>query len=646
MIHKICILFLLLSINNSLIAQVYNKQNTYLDALELTRIYKQNLKANDSNNQELKAAYFSILDKYGIDSANFKQNPFIRDLSIHSYFIIGNREKNKYKNSNISTPKPIKKGDFIKLKTATYQSSLIESRQQSPSISWEAASINGVSNFMASRFKQEVLHMGINQMFNKLSKKEDSNICKFLFPKSMKYINEIYSDGGQSYYSSDIMMLKHSALIDLEDIPSNIIENSVHIFPNQKNPIKTKEILQLSQNFMRNVINGYSLDKLISTLSYESYSDTSNLFKIIQLVDLISQATLNKSKENDYWVQSLTLKVDKKIDQEKIELRYFYALLYQQLTLIPELREYVEIANNKDDIQLSVEKMNTLIQFVDQLNRIQVYLKINNYKLNTVNDFNSYLMLYFKALVEFNNTLKKIPSMQKDTISSEQIGLCLKYFKVVDALQSKEYSKIIPTFILEFSPYLPVNKSNYRTLSFISQLSTIEKSEDMENLLTSYALPIGGASIKRNSNFNISFNSYVGLTSGAELAFASQQTQLKPNLGLAAPIGLSITGKKNLTLFFSILDLGSIVNQRFGNDTTSYSTLKLEHFFTPGVGLFYNFKKIPISIGAHGNYISNLRNIKYIANNAIITESNVSVIRLNFSVVVDIPFFTIFNAEK
>jgi hypothetical protein len=59
-----------------------------------------------------------------------------------------------------------------------------------------------------------------------------------------------------------------------------------------------------------------------------------------------------------------------------------------------------------------------------------------------------------------------------------------------------------------------------------------------------------------------------------------------------------------------------------------------------------NFPKLPISAGVHFNYIPNLRTIKYESGNATITESNRSVTRINFSILVDIPFFTLFNKEK
>lgn len=192
--------------------------------------------------------------------------------------------------------------------------------------------------------------------------------------------------------------------------------------------------------------------------------------------------------------------------------------------------------------------------------------------------------------------------------------------------------------------YLPEDDENKyrRSLIFMVQLAETKDDKDMEQLLEAYALPIGGSSIKRNSNFNVSLNGYVGLTAGNEIAYGSEN-QAKTNIGLAAPIGVSINFNKKLTVFASIIDLGTLVNVRLNNDTTFFSNLKFEHFLAPGIGLYYNFKKSPITLGAHYNYIPNLRTIKIGNGEAAIAEKNISVSRFNVSLLVDIPFFTLYN---
>ncbi len=102
---------------------------------------------------------------------------------------------------------------------------------------------------------------------------------------------------------------------------------------------------------------------------------------------------------------------------------------------------------------------------------------------------------------------------------------------------------------------------------------------------------------------------------------------------------ISTTFGGNWTAFASIIDLGSIVNVRILNDKTAFADLRFEHFFTPGIGLYYNWLQTPATMGVHYSCIPNLRNIVIEDEGATVTESGVSVSRFNFSVLIDIPFF-------
>ncbi|MFN5847660.1 MAG: hypothetical protein ACK43K_04160, partial [Chitinophagales bacterium] len=368
---------------------------------------------------------------------------------------------------------------------AVYHPSSTEGKSSNQAISWEAAAINGVSTFMASRFKQEVLHIGINQIFAKITNAKDSNLCRYLFPKSFQYIHTLYAGGGQSYYTSDLMVLRQSALMDMENLPINMVIHSPSLFSTSVDINKTKDILKLSHHFITNVRNGYALDKLIHSLTNETYSSDSNAYRILNVIDLLSEASLNTSKGMDYWVSFQNLKLNRRIELDKTELRFFYALLYQQLIQIPELRDFISITK-ANSAQQSLMKMQQLISIVEQLNQIHDYIKNHNFKLNTVRDFNNYLTLYLKALASFNQTMYELgdEKMRKTmTIASQEMEICTKYFNIVDAVQARDMARVIPIFISEFGPILNQSTENLRTLAFISQLSSIQTSDDMEFML-------------------------------------------------------------------------------------------------------------------------------------------------------------------
>lgn len=637
-INIIIVLTLFYSIN--LLGQSFNKQNTYLDALELSKIKSSVPKSNKDTINSFADAFRKIVYKYG-DDTELLGNPFLKDylLGIYppdtseqvAYYTIGGDDK---------------KGKKI------YKAIGYSSEEFAPSslesASWQASSINGLANFMAGRFKQEILQVSIDQLFKQIKTKEDSILVKAIFPKTFKQIGNLYGSGSSSYYTADLLLLRQTAQIDIEQLPKNIIKNPESIFPKLKNEPKIKDMLALGNYIVEYSQQGQSLDRLISIIANENYSTDSTVYKILNITDLISQALLNIEGSKDIWVNPANILPTTASSLKNLEIRYFYGLLYQQLTQIPEFKNYLE-SQNSNDIVLIAAKIQDLVRFENKLNNTYNYIKSKKFNLKSPEEIVTYIKDINQTISFFATTLNKIPEINNlYNLDDTLLDVSARYITIVEALMKKDYQKVIPLLAIEFGEYMMDKNGKYsRTIAFVSQLATIESADDMESLLNSYALPIGSASIKRHSSFNISINGYVGLTGGWETAYGSQKKQTRGNIGLSAPIGISATFCNGyFTPFVSFIDLGSIVNQRLNNDTTSYSNLKFEHFFTPGLGLFLNCPKLPITAGFHFNYIPNLRTIKYESGSSTISETNRSVTRINFSVLVDIPFFTIYNREK
>ena len=403
---KFLILILYSIFTLSAYSQHFNKQNSYIDALELARIFRQNTKLKDSNNQNLINAYYSILEKYNIDSQSIHSNPFLSKLTIKYNLLAyipnsNSQKKSNQKNKNvwINTDKENRKS-----KIADYSAGNLEVKTLEQAVSWEAAAINGISSFMASRFKQEILHIGINQMFSKIIDPRDSNLCQYLFPKSYEYVLSLHAGGDQSYYSSDLVVLRHAALMDMDNLPVNIVKNASTIIAKTDNQKKSIDVLLLSQKFIHKAKNGYALDKLITALTKEAYSTDSNIYRILNLIDLVSQAGLNTRNGSDYWVSALFQRSSQNIELEKIEQRMFYALLYQQLIEIPEFKKYIDVTKQNTLSQTTL-KLQKIVMIIEHLNLIHEYLSSHQFKIQSVKDFNDYLSLYLNTLGSFNQIL-------------------------------------------------------------------------------------------------------------------------------------------------------------------------------------------------------------------------------------------------
>ncbi|WP_298144322.1 hypothetical protein [Flavobacterium sp.] len=618
------------------VGQELNRQNTFIDALKLTDIY--NKLPNPIDNirydvTELTSNFRNVIQPYASDE-NLLKNPFFKDKLIGIY----PKEDEYVKNNYVM-------GDSSAKNVRTLKVDYLEKKIDSQSASggnWQAMIINGLSTFMAGRFKQEAFHVGIDRTFKKLREKDATQV-KILFPRTVAHIELLYGEGENSYYTADLMLLQQTAQLDIEKLPENLVSNSDVLIPEIRNNPKLKDMLGLSAKLVEYSKNGASLDKLIRLLAVEDFAKDSNTKDLLRFADLIAQAMLNPSTSANLWVNFAEIPPPTTTNLKDIQVLYFYGLLYEQLNAIPSFRPYLELKVGENLSDLS-QKIYKLLGFTSHLNEAYNYLKNKNFSLQKSEEVLYYIRNINSSYGQFSKVLSdnKIIDLPASTFDFTE-----KYLSITECLLNKDYKKAIPLLIVQFGSYMSADMKSLRTLGFVGQLATIESADEFEALLSAYSLPIGSSSIKRRSELNVSVNGYVGLTAGWETAYGTKENSTATNLGLAAPIGLSTTfAKGKITAFVSIIDLGSVVNQRLNNDNNTYSNLRLEQFFTPGIGLFYNFKNLPISAGMHFNYIPNLRKITYNDGVATVTETNRSVSRLNFSILMDIPFFTIYNKEK
>ncbi|MDR2278170.1 MAG: hypothetical protein LBE23_09935 [Vagococcus sp.] len=587
-----------------------NIQPTYSDVLYLIDLVDNVGKSESPTRDKYQKQILEILIKYNIDafSQETLNDPFLGELA--------NAATLKVDNNYVDGGGPIINGTGSKTVVATEKAQSV-----SPSIGWEAAAINGISNFMAKRFKQETIYFGLTKIFEQIGDRK-KKVFEAILPESYKEIVRLKDD--KSYYSADLVFLRKVIESDIQKLDERIATNAKSIFP--RLPNQGIDALKIAGQVQTNLKYNVSFPDLFRKLSLENYS-VPELNNVMSINYLLSEALRDTLGSKNTWVD-LTFLMGNPLNNRKG--KYFYGLLKEQL------KDFVKGTT----IDLQVAKIEKLVSIYGDFKAAERFLKDYNFQLNKEQSLQLLAMINSSLF----NYLKETKDINLISIDSKYLELINTYFEIIYPLQNAEYQKGIVVVLQKFKEYLPEESDEIyrRNVLFAIQLAETKDAGDMENLLESYALPIGGSSIKRKSKFNVSLNGYVGLTGGWETALGSQK-QTKGNIGLAAPIGVSVTFGGNLTAFASIIDLGSIVNVRLQNDTTSFTNLKFEQFFTPGIGLYYNFSNSPFSCGVHYNYVPNLRTIKIDNGQASITETQVSVNRLNFSLLVDIPFFTLFN---
>ncbi|MDG1333113.1 MAG: hypothetical protein P8P74_12340 [Crocinitomicaceae bacterium] len=612
----------------------YNKQPTYLDALRLEQIIEENATADHDESLELNQEFYGILNRYGMDSSSIKGNPFLMNYKIN------------VRARDTSGPE-ILTSTIPGLADITEKPADKIVPSSSVPMNWEAAAINGIATFMGGRFKQEVLHMGIHQMFKRITER-DSTLLADLFPKTFAQIIALRSQGTDAYYTADLLYLRELVNIDMENIPTNLVINIDDIFPKIKLKPDMKDGLLLTSDLLKYAEMGVPVDQLLNYASSAPYSSDSSLVaQLVNISDLLSQAFKDTEASGRIWVNPLVTLPHTGDPRSKDISKIFYGLLYSQLLDLKQFQDAFDKITGENNIEEAHQKISKIIQsismMVNKMEMLANLIKQNNYEITNVSQAMSVIDELIDVVQSTSSTLNLLDV--NTTKFDSVVALSHDFISFSESLIAKNYRSAIPKLVLILGTFPDDHVEMSRILGFIGGLGEINNDEDMEKLLQAYSLPIGSASIKRSSSFNLSVNSYVGFTGGIERAFAiNSNYQDKGNVGLSAPIGISMTfANGHLTLFASVIDLGSIVNQRLNNDTTSYVDLRFEHFFTPGASLLYNFKNTPISLGAGVSYIPNLRTIKYSDGNAVVGESGLNVLRINASLLIDIPFFTIYN---
>jgi len=186
----------------------------------------------------------------------------------------------------------------------------------------------------------------------------------------------------------------------------------------------------------------------------------------------------------------------------------------------------------------------------------------------------------------------------------------------------------------------------------MASIATAKTSDEVEQAIETYALPVGSSRIKKNSNFNIALNAYAGLYIGSEkIGGVDNNYKIFNAYGVTAPIGVSVsTGINRYTknawstsLFFSIIDIGAPVAFRFKDDKTEQiPSIQLKDIVSPGVFFSVGLPRVPVSVNLGWQMGPVLRKIDpSVAGKA---SSNYS--RISISFLVDIPLFNFYTTSR
>lgn len=191
----------------------------------------------------------------------------------------------------------------------------------------------------------------------------------------------------------------------------------------------------------------------------------------------------------------------------------------------------------------------------------------------------------------------------------------------------------------------------------MAAVADAEKPEDVKAALNAAALPAGSSSIKRQTPFNVSINSYLGFHIGEEKL---EETGWGNIRGVSAPVGVAVSThikwpfkeSGSISLFGSIIDIGAVASYRLTNDegVETLPEMKLENIIAPGAYLIYGLPKAPISFGYGWQRGPQLRGITVTTpigeEPPLASYDLANGYRWTFFIAVDIPLFNLYTKSK
>ena len=173
-------------------------------------------------------------------------------------------------------------------------------------------------------------------------------------------------------------------------------------------------------------------------------------------------------------------------------------------------------------------------------------------------------------------------------------------------------------------------------LSFGANLASAQNSEEVKGALNAATLPPGSFSVKQKSKFSIGVNAYVGYAWDFNGGLYGRN--IYAPLGIATSWGIKKGNGGAISLFASLIDVGSLVAYRLNNSATDTlkQEVRLESIISPSAQVIYALPRLPVSICAGVRRTPKL---------VFEGQTEFRVVKpetvLNLSILIDIPLFNI-----
>lgn len=409
-----------------------------------------------------------------------------------------------------------------------------------------------------------------------------------------------------------------------------------------------------------------ALKDVDTTYAPTPYRLQRNAEPMLFLTESMAQLTycLRSSDPDQMWIERPVL--DSALSDPNLRPA-FLGLLYQRMRQVKQIRS-IAPDGLAQLVQLTVADLPDLA-LRDSMTIEQDTMRFYRKAAFVVNTLNRLLELplivdpqnndQLLPLVESNPRLKPVPDISQELLD------------MVYYLNLRDHRQAISSTLGLFTSLAPVlqgDKTGQDELSefltflteygyFVAGLVDAQSTNEVQSLMEGIADPPGSSRLKRKKKVTVALNAYLGVSAGQETweQNSSNTEETFTNVMPTMPIGFSISrrlGKRrievndstlqtkeldrhSLSLFLSLIDLGSFFNYVPGDTQFGETDLTFKNVFRPGVQLHYNFKNLPFYAGLGAQYGPQYRELQ---GEQITLQST----RFFLSLGVDVPLKTLF----
>jgi hypothetical protein len=527
--------------------------------------------------------------------------------------------------------------------------------------------VGALVNVIIERAKQELTVAFFDRFKTDLQRMQALDT---LFPKTTAFIVNI-----ESYmYAGSLNTLRQAFSSDIANLPAQIpaafnTDEVKQILI--KHPQYSKALLMLpGVSLINSIMKGNSAGNDVKSL----YPDTmvqkadTNIYAILQTIATLSESVRDSTGKTN-WITPDSFNAQ--IATVKVNSDLFFGLLFEECKNIyyqpkphaapVSLSAFVGANSNAAAIQAAITAIingfSGLTADIETLKNLKVADRFDQI-ITTINDLPPSCQTAFNSAA----TLFSISSAAQNA-ANQVFTFIPQLTAIVQNVHDTQYSAAVFNSIILFNTLLQNNQDTtvqnfLKYASFMAAIAESKTSADISNAIAAAILPAGSSSIKANTKFSISINSYIGAGMYWEVYNSNQipgKNLTLPTFGVSLPIGVAVNwgtkGKAvgSLSVFASIIDLGAVASFKLSTpDSTTTQSLPnftWQNLLAPGI--YFVLGRIansPLAFGIGVQKGPQLRSINYTqTSGAVIDLSQNEALRFGAFLTVDIPFFNLLS---